>query len=103
LRQSPAADLELSFALTLPDRTPGAATSRAALTPVLDRSTTLAGAKRGAIPLAARTACGASTQMLAVLDRDARLVLAGDTRDGLMPSGSQKRAAILMGAKFHDS
>jgi hypothetical protein len=77
-----ATDTSLAFVLTTPDRRPGAAMSGTAQPLVLDRFGTLAEAIRGAIALAEQKACDASLQMLAILDRADRLVLAGAARDG---------------------
>ncbi len=77
-----AADASLAFALTMPDHSPGAAMSGTARPLVLDRFVSLAEAMRGAIALAGQMACDASPQMLAILDRDDRLVLAGAATDG---------------------
>jgi len=77
-----ATDASLSFALTSPDRSPGAAMSGAARPRVLDRFATLADAMRGGIIFAGQTGGEAAPQMLAILDRDDRLVLAGAATDG---------------------
>ena len=77
-----ATDASLSFALTSPDRSPWAAMSGAARPRVLDRFATLADAMRGAIIFAGQTGGEAAPQMLAILDRDDRLVLAGAAADG---------------------
>ena len=77
-----AADTSLAFALTTPDRSPGAAMSGTARPIVLDRFATLGEAMRGAIASADQMACDAPPQMLAILDRDDRLVLAGAATDG---------------------
>ena len=75
-------DTSLAFALTTPDHSPGAAMSGTARPIVLDRFATLAEAMRGAIARADQMAFGAPPQMLAILDRDDRLVLAGAASDG---------------------
>ena len=77
-----AADTSLAFVLTTPDHRPGAAMSGTARPQVLDRFATLAEAMRGAIARADQMAFGAPPQMLAILDRDDRLVLAGAATDG---------------------
>ena len=77
-----AADTSLAFVLTTPDHRPGAAMSGNARPQVLDRFATLAEAMRGAIARADQMAFGAPPQMLAILDRDDRLVLAGAATDG---------------------
>ena len=76
------ADASLAFALTSPDRSPASAMSGAARPRVLDRFATLADAMRGAIIFAGQTGGEAAPQMLAILDRDDRLVLAGAATDG---------------------
>ena len=77
-----AADTSLAFALTTPDRSLGAAMSGTARHLVLDRFATLAGAMRWAIALADQMVCDTPPQMLAILDREDRLVLAGAASDG---------------------
>jgi len=77
-----AADASLSFALTSPDRSPWAAMSGAARLRVLDRFATLADAMRSAIAFAEQIACDVAPQMLAILDHEDRLVLAGAAADG---------------------
>ncbi|MEO8245409.1 MAG: DNA repair protein RadC [bacterium] len=77
-----ASDTDLAFALTSPDHSPGAAMSGTARPHVLDRFATLAEAMRGAIARADQMAFDAPTQMLAIFDRDDRLVLAGAETDG---------------------
>jgi len=79
-----ATDASLSFALTSPDRSPWAAMSGAARPRVLDRFATLADAMRAAIAFAEQIACDTAPQMLAILDRDDRLVLAGAATDGVV-------------------
>ena len=76
-----AVDTSLAFALTTPDHSLGAAISGTARPLVLDRFATLAEAMRGAIANADQMACDAPPQMLAILDRDDRLVLAGAALD----------------------
>jgi hypothetical protein len=77
-----AAETRLAFSLTTPDHSPGAAMSGTAQPLVLDRFGTLAEAMRGAINFAEQTDGNAAPQMLAILDRDDRLVLAGAATDG---------------------
>ena len=95
-----AAETSLAFALTTPDHSPGAAMSGTARPLVLDRFATLAEAMRGAISLADQMAFDASPQMLAILDRDDRLVLAGAATDGAVAwcqpviSAAEARAAV---------
>jgi hypothetical protein len=77
-----AADTDLAFALTTPDHGPGAAMSGTARPLVLDRFATLAEAMRGAIVHADQMAFDARPQILAILDREDRLVLAAAATDG---------------------
>jgi len=94
------ADTDLAFALTTPDHNPGAAMSGTARPLVLDRFATLAEAMRGAIALADQMAFDAPPQMLAILDRDDRLVLAGAGTDGAVAwchpvlSAAEARAVV---------
>jgi hypothetical protein len=69
------------FALTLSRRTPADLMSGRAAPLVLARFATLADAMQGAIDRAEGTAPGAAPQLLAILDRDERLVLAGAASD----------------------
>ena len=95
-----AAETSLAFALTTPDRSPGAAMSGTERPLVLDHFATLAEAMRGAIAIADQIACDASPQMLATLDRDDRLVLAGAATDGAVAwchpviSAAEARAVV---------
>ena len=95
-----AADTSLAFALTTPDHGPWAAMSGTARPLVLDRFATLAEAMRGAIARADQMAFDASPQMLAILDREDRLVLAGAATDGAVAwcqpviSAAEARAAV---------
>jgi hypothetical protein len=82
-----AADTSLAFALTTPDDRPGAVMSGTARPLVLDRFASLAEAMRGAIVFADQLAFDARPQMLAILDRDDRLVLAGAATDGAVVWG----------------
>ena len=77
-----AAVTDLAFALTTPDYSLGAAMSGTARPIVLSRFATLAEAMRGAIVHADQMACDEPPQMLAILDGDDRLVLAGAATDG---------------------
>ena len=94
------ADTSLAFALTTPDQSPGAAMSGTARPRVLDRFASLAEAMRGAIGFAEQTCCDSGPQMLAILDRDDRLVLAGAATDGAVAwchpviSAAQARAVV---------
>ena len=95
-----AADTSLAFALTTPDRSPGAAMSGTARPLVLDHFATLAEAMLGAIALADQMAFDAPPQMLAILDREDRLVLAGAATDGAVAwchpvvSAAEARAVV---------
>ena len=95
-----AAQTSLAFALTTPDHRPGAAKSGTARPLVLDRFATLAEAMRGAIARADQMAFDARPQMLAILDREDRLVLAGAASDGAVAwcqpviSGVEARAVV---------
>ena len=79
----PSADTDpnLPFALTLSRRTPADLRSGRAAPLVLARIATLAEAMQGAIDHAEGVAPDAAPQLLAILDRDARLVLAGAASD----------------------
>ena len=77
-----ATDTSLAYALTTPDRSPGAAMSGTSGPLVLDRFAKLAEAMQGAIARADQMAFGAPPQMLAILDSDDRLVLAGAATHG---------------------
>jgi hypothetical protein len=69
------------FALTLARRAPADLMSGRAAPLVLARFATLAGAMQGAIDHADAIAPDAAPQILAILDRDARIVLAGAASD----------------------
>ena len=69
------------FALTLSRRAPADLMSGRAAPLVLSRFATLAGAMQGAIDHAEGIVPDAPPQLLAILDRDARLVLAGAAGD----------------------
>jgi hypothetical protein len=75
------ADHSHPFALTLSRRAPADLMSDRAAPLVLARFATLAGAMQGAIDHADAIAPDAAPQLLAILDRDARLVLAGAPSD----------------------
>ncbi len=74
-------DPNLPFALTLSRRTPADHLSGRAGLLVLSRFATLVEAMQGAINHAQGIAPGAAPQLLAILDRDERLVLAGAASD----------------------
>lgn len=69
------------FALTVPNPLPAAQMSGLAAPMVLARFATLAEAMQGAIDHAEGIAPDAAPQMIAILDRDGRLVLAGAASD----------------------
>ncbi len=75
------ADHSHPFALTLSRRTPADLLSGRAAPLVFSRFPTLAEAMQGAIDHAEGIAPDAAPQLLAILDRDARLVLAGAASD----------------------
>jgi hypothetical protein len=75
------ADSNHPFALTVSRRAPADLMSGRATPLVLARFATLADAMQGAIDHAEGTAPGAAPQLLAILDRDERLVLAGAASD----------------------
>jgi hypothetical protein len=75
------ADPNHPFALTLSRRAPADLLSGRAAPLVLSRFATLADAMQGAIDHAEGIAPKAAPQLLAILDRDARLVLAGAASD----------------------
>lgn len=79
----PASDADLShpFALTLSRRAPADLLSGRATLLVLSRFATLADAMQGAMDHAERMTPDAALQLLAILDRDERLVLAGAASD----------------------
>ena len=74
-------DLIHPFALTLSRRAPADLMSGRAAPPVLARFATLADAMQGAIDHAEGMTPDAAPQLLAILDRDERLVLAGAASD----------------------
>ncbi len=75
------ADPSHPFALTLSRRAPADLMSGRAAPLVLSRFATLAEAMQGAIDHAEGIALDTAPQLLAILDRDERLVLAGDESD----------------------
>ena len=75
------ADHSYPFALTLSRRAPADLMSGRATPLILARFATLADAMQGAIDHAEGMAPDAAPQLLAILDRDARLVLAGAAGD----------------------
>jgi hypothetical protein len=75
-------DPNLPFALTLSRRAPADLMSGRAAPLLLARFATLAKAMQGAIDHAEEIALDAGPQLLAILDHDERLVLAGAASDG---------------------
>jgi len=75
-------DPTLPFALTLPDRNPAAAMSGEARPRIIGHFTTLAEAMQGALVMAEELEPDAALRVLAIFDRDERLVLAGAAAKG---------------------
>ena len=75
-------DPALPFSLMLPDRNPAAAMSGEARPQIIGHFTTLAEAMRGAIEMAEELVPEDAPRMLALFDRDERLVLAGAAANG---------------------
>jgi len=75
-------DPALRFSLTLPDRNPAAAMSGEVHPRIIGHFATLAEAMRGAIKMAEELEPEDAPHMLAILDRDERLVLAGAAASG---------------------
>ena len=94
-------DPTLPFALTLPDRCPAAAMSGEARPRIIGHFTTLAEAMRGAIKMAEELEPDAGPHMVAILDRDERLVLAGAASNGVVAwcapvmSASEARVVVM--------
>ena len=94
-------DPSLPFALTLPDRNPAAAMSGEARPRVIGHFTTLAEAMRGAIKMAEELEPEDAPRMLAILDRDERLVLAGAAANGAVAwcapvmTATEARAVVM--------
>jgi len=95
-----ARDSSLPFALTMPAQDPAAAMSGEARPVVLDRFATLAEAMHGAIAYAEQSSPEEAPSLLAILDRDHRLVLAGAAFDGAIAwchpvsSAAEARAVV---------
>lgn len=98
--QNAVPDPSLPFALTLSRQTPDAWISGENAPAVLDRFPTLAEAMGGAIHHAEEFAPDAAPQLLAIFDRDDRLVLAGAACDGAVAwcfpvmSAAEARAVV---------
>jgi hypothetical protein len=79
---NPARDHSLPFALTLADRNMGSMMAGEAASAELDRFATLVDAMHAAVMLAGDTGANPAPALIAILDRDQRLVLAGTFTDG---------------------
>lgn len=96
-----APDPEQRFALTMPESNAAVAMAGEARPRLLDRFATLAEAMQGAIAHAKRLGTGAASRMLAILDREDRLVLAGAASDGAVAwchpvtSAAEARAVVM--------
>ena len=94
-------DPTLPFSLTLPGRRPAAAMSGEARPLVVGHFGTLAEAMRGAIVMAGDLEPDTAPMMLAILDRDERLVLAGAAANGAVAwcdpviTASEARAVVM--------
>ena len=94
-------DPSLLFSLTLPDRNPVAAMSGEARPRIIGHFTTLAEAMRGAIAMAEDLEPDAAPRMVAILDRDERLVLAGAAANGAVSwcapviTAAETRAVVM--------
>jgi len=94
-------DPSLPFSLTLPDRTPAAAMSGEARSRIIGHFATLAEAMQGAIVMAEELAPHAAPRMMAILDRDERLVLAGAAAKGAVAwcapvtTATEARAVVM--------
>jgi hypothetical protein len=95
------ADPTLPFILTLLDRNAAAAMSGEAHPRIIGHFATLAEAMRGAIVMAEELAPDAAPRMMAILDRDERLVLAGATANGAVAwcapvtTATEARAVVM--------
>jgi len=98
--QNAASDPSLPFALTQSRHTAATLMSGERTPAVLDRFATLAEAMRGAIDHAEETAPDSAPQLLAILDREDRLVLAGSACEGAVAwchpvmSAAEARAVV---------
>lgn len=82
------------FALTLPNANPASALSGMAQPVVLARFASLADAMQGAVTAAGHMDLAAAPQILAILDRDDRLVLAGAATSGAIAWCHPVRSAV---------
>ena len=91
----------LPFSLTLADRNPAAAMSGEARPRIIGHFTTLSEAMRGAIKMAEELEPDAAPRMLAILDRDERLVLTGAAANGAVAwcapvtTATEARAVVM--------
>ena len=96
-----ASDPSLPFALTLPDHNPAAAMSGEARPLAVGHFGTLAEAMRGATVMAEQLEPETAILMLAILDRDERLVLAGAGANGAVAwcapviTSAEARAVVI--------
>jgi hypothetical protein len=94
-------DPTLPFALTLADRNPAAAMSGEAHPRIIGHFAALAEAMRGAIKMAEELEPDAALHMVAILDRDERLVLAGAVANGAVAwcapviTAAETRAVVM--------
>ena len=94
-------DPSLPFSLTLPDRNPAAAMSGEAHPRIIGHFATLAEAMSGAIAMAEELEPDAAARIVAILDRDGRLVLAGAAANGAVAwcapviSAAEARAVVM--------
>ena len=94
-------DPALPFALTLADRNPAAAMSGEAHPRIIGHFTTLTEGMWGAIRMAEELEPDAAARIVAILDRDGRLVLAGAAANGAVAwcapviSAAEARAVVM--------
>jgi hypothetical protein len=99
-------DLALPFALTLSDRSPAATMSGEARPRVIGHFMTLAEAMQGAIKMAEELEPDAAPRMVAILDRDEQLVLAGAAASGAVAwcapviTSVEARAVVMEASQF---
>jgi hypothetical protein len=94
-------DPALPFALTLADRNPAAAMSGETHPRLIGHFATLAEAMRGAIKMAEELEAEDAPRMVAIIDRDGRLVLAGAAANGAVAwcapvmTATEARAVVM--------
>ena len=97
---NPAPDRSLPFALTLADRNVGSMMAGEAASIELDRFSTLDDAMHAAVMLSGESGPNPAPALIAILDRDQRLVLAGTLTDGAVAwchpvtSAAEARAVV---------